>query len=38
MVEQVAETLDPEELSTYAKWLASECDRLEYILSGKDLE
>lgn len=38
MVEQIAETLDAEELAIYAKWLASECDRLEYILSGKDLE
>lgn len=37
-VEQVAETLDPEELSIYIQWLARQCDRLEYILSGLDLE
>lgn len=37
-IEQVAETLDSEELATYVRWLASECDRLEYILSGKDFE
>ena len=37
-VEQVAETLDAEELAIYTKWLARQCDRLEYILSGLDIE
>ena len=35
-VEHVAATLDPEELYFYLGRLAEECDRLEYLLTGKD--
>lgn len=37
-IRQVAETLDVEELAAYLYWLARECDHLEYILTGKNLE
>ncbi len=37
-VEQLADTLDTAELAFYIKLLASDCDRLEYILSGRDIE
>jgi hypothetical protein len=35
-IEQVAETLDREELEYYLGVLAEECDRLEYLLTGRD--
>ncbi len=35
-VEQVADTLDPEELYFFLRRLAQECDRFEYLLTGKD--
>jgi hypothetical protein len=37
-VEQLVETIDPEELAFYIELLARECDQFEYALSGKDLE
>ncbi len=35
-IQQVAETLEANELATYLYWLAREADRLEYVLTGKD--
>lgn len=35
-VRHPAEHLDPEELELYVNTLAVECDRLEYLLSGRD--
>ncbi len=35
-IEQLAETVDPEELALYLKLLARECDRFEYVLTGQD--
>lgn len=37
-IEQIAETLDLDELATYLHWLARECDGLEYLLTGQDKE
>ena len=36
-VEHQAEFLDPEELELYVNTLARECDRFEYLLTGKDV-
>ena len=36
-IEQVAETLDRAELKYYLTELAQKCDRLEYVLTGRDL-
>ncbi len=36
-IQQLAETIDREELIFYIHILAKECDRLEYLFSGKDL-
>ena len=35
-VEHMAAKLDPDELYYYLRILAEECDRLEYLLTGKD--
>ena len=35
-MEQPVATLDPEELKLYIQVLAEECDRFEYVLTGKD--
>jgi len=35
-IEQVADTLDPEEFFFFLRRLAQECDRFEYLLTGKD--
>lgn len=35
-IEQVAETLNRNELEFYLTALAQECDRLEYLLTGRD--
>jgi hypothetical protein len=35
-IRHLAEHLDPEELDLYIHVLARECDRFEYLLSGKD--
>ena len=37
-IEQLTETIDPQELALYIELLARECDQFEYALSGKDLE
>lgn len=37
-IEQLVETIDPQELAFYIELLARECDQFEYVLSGKDLE
>jgi len=37
-IEQLVETIDPQELVFYIELLARECDQFEYALSGKDLE
>ncbi|HXV59909.1 MAG TPA: hypothetical protein VEK15_04385 [Vicinamibacteria bacterium] len=36
-IEHQADYLDPEELELYVNTLARECDRFEYLLTGKDL-
>lgn len=36
-IEQLAETIDLEELTFYLELLARECDQFEYILTGKDI-
>lgn len=36
-IQQLAEAIDKEELIFYIHILAKECDRLEYLFSGKDL-
>lgn len=36
-IAQIRETLDREELLFYLQRLAQECDRFEYLLTGKDL-
>ncbi len=38
VIEQPALTLDHEELKLYIETLARECDRFEYILTGRDIE
>jgi hypothetical protein len=38
IIEQPRATLDPEELVTYVQAVARECDRLEYALTGQDVE
>ncbi|MCP3993471.1 MAG: hypothetical protein GY722_00185 [bacterium] len=38
LIEQPASTLDPEELELYIELLAKECDRFEYVLTGRDVE
>ena len=35
-IDQVAETMDPDEIFFYVARLAQECDRLEYLLTGDD--
>ena len=35
-IQHQAEFLDPEELELYVNTLARECDRFEYLLTGKD--
>jgi hypothetical protein len=35
-IEQLAETIDSEELVFYLKLLARECDQFEYVLAGQD--
>ena len=37
-IEQPVETLDHEELQLYIDVLAKECDRFEYVLTGRDIE
>ena len=36
-IQHQADFLDPEELELYVNALARQCDRLEYLLTGKDL-
>ena len=36
-IQHQADFLDPEELELYVNTLARECDRLEYLLTGRDL-
>ena len=36
LIDQVAGTMDPEEITFYVARLAQECDRLEYLLTGED--
>lgn len=38
IIEQPKVSLDPEELVTYVEAVARECDRLEYALTGQDVE
>ena len=38
IIKQPALTLDHDELKLYIEALARECDRFEYILTGKDIE
>jgi len=38
IIKQPALTLDHDELKLYIETLARECDRFEYILTGKDIE
>lgn len=35
-VEQLVETIDPEEQTLYLELLARECDQFEYVLTGQD--
>jgi hypothetical protein len=37
-IEQVAETIDADELVFYVELLARECDQFEYLLTGKDVQ
>jgi hypothetical protein len=37
-IEQLEETIDPEELYFYLEVLARECDQFEYALTGEDIQ